>query len=63
MDPVVPILHEPLFAKAVTANGSTPLLQQRTMAEFGHCDFTTAQTVDGFETLARWVATGVRPTV
>jgi hypothetical protein len=31
------------------------------MAEFGHCNFTKAQSADGFDTLARWVATGVRP--
>ena len=61
LDPLVPWFHEPRFAESVAASGGSSLLVQRSVPAFGHCNFTTAQMVDGFETLARWVETGVKP--
>lgn len=61
LDPLVPWFHEPQFARLVDGAGQSSLLLQRRTAAFGHCNFTTAEMVDGFEALARWVETGVRP--
>ena len=60
-DPLVPFVHEALFAQSVTAAGTADRLLQRNAPGFGHCAFTTEQMVDGVESLARWVETGSRP--
>ena len=61
-DPLVPFrLHEPPFAKLVEGTGTSSLLSQRKVTEFGHCTFTTAQMMDGFDALAQWVRTGAKP--
>lgn len=60
-DPLVPFFHEGLFADIVRRSGSSASLFQRSVDGFGHCAFSTEQMVDGFEALADWVETGVRP--
>lgn len=60
-DPLVPYFHEGLFADIVRRSGSSESLLQRSVGGFGHCAFSTDQMVDGFESLARWVETGVKP--
>lgn len=61
-DPLVPWrLHEPPFAALVGGTGTSSLLSQRTVSAFGHCTFTTAQMMDGFDALAQWVTTGAKP--
>jgi pimeloyl-ACP methyl ester carboxylesterase len=61
-DPLVPFsLHERPFADLVGAANQSPLLLQRGVDTFGHCTFTTQQMVDGFQALAGWVETGVKP--
>ena len=60
-DPLVPYFHAGLFGDAVRRSGSSELLLQRSVSGFGHCAFSTDQMVDNFESLARWVETGVKP--
>ena len=60
-DPLVPFFHEGLFADIVRRSESSDALLQRSVGGFGHCAFSTDQMVDGFESLARWVETGVKP--
>jgi pimeloyl-ACP methyl ester carboxylesterase len=62
-DPLVPFFHEARFAASVAGAGSSGLLLQQSVGGFGHCAFSTEQMVDGVESLSRWVATGVRPTL
>ena len=51
-DPLVPYpIHEPPFAKAVTDAGSSAMLVQRAVANYGHCNFLTSVVLDGFTTL------------
>ena len=60
-DPLVPFFHEGQFAQVVTSRNDSNNLLQRSVPAFGHCAFTTDQMVDAFESLAGWVATGVKP--
>lgn len=61
-DPLVPFrLHEPAFAARADSMGTSSLLSQRTVTAFGHCTFTTSQMMDGFDALAQWVTTGIKP--
>ncbi|HET7187510.1 MAG TPA: hypothetical protein VFI52_05120 [Gemmatimonadaceae bacterium] len=61
-DPLVPWrLHEPAFAARVDSTGTSSQLLQKTVAGFGHCTFSTSQMMDGFDALAQWVTTGIKP--
>lgn len=60
-DPLVPFFHEAEFAQSVSAANDSSLLLQRSYSRFGHCAFTTAEMIDGFQALAGWVNTGVKP--
>ena len=61
-DPLVPFsVHEPAFAGLVQGANQSSLLLQRTVDGFGHCTFSTQQMVDGLQTLAGWVTSGVKP--
>jgi pimeloyl-ACP methyl ester carboxylesterase len=60
-DPVVPIFHEAQFANAVTTNGSSSLLLQRTVNAYGHCNFSVTDMTSAFQALTSWVETGVKP--
>jgi pimeloyl-ACP methyl ester carboxylesterase len=60
-DPVVPLLHEELFADIVADAGRSDFLVQRIVDEFGHCNLSPAQQVQALNDLAEWVETGVKP--
>jgi hypothetical protein len=58
---VVPFGHEAEYSETVTAAGRLPLLVQRSVDTFGHCDMTPAQTLDAFLALVDWVEIGTVP--
>jgi pimeloyl-ACP methyl ester carboxylesterase len=60
-DYLVPLFHEPEFKGIVDRAGASSLLLQRTVQNYGHCNFETSVVVSSFQTLANWVATGVKP--
>ena len=60
-DPLVPFFHETEFAQGVSQAHDSRNLLQRSFDRYGHCAFTTAEMVDGFQALAGWVNTGVKP--
>lgn len=60
-DPLVPFFHEAEFAASVASRNDSGRLLQRSYDTFGHCAFTTAQMVDGFQAMESWVRTGVKP--
>jgi len=60
-DYLVPSFHEPAFAGIVSSAGSSSMLLQRTVQNYGHCNFPTPLVVSSFQTLANWVTTGVKP--
>ncbi len=61
-DPVVPQLHDAAFRASVAAAGKADLLLQRPVSGFGHCRWSTSESLAAFQDLVRWVETGVRPT-
>jgi pimeloyl-ACP methyl ester carboxylesterase len=67
-DPVVPIFHEDIYQQAVAAAGKSDLLVQRTVMQYGHCQFadedaaSVAIALQAFEDLVNWVENGVTPT-
>ena len=64
-DPIVPFLHESLYASKVSAAGTTDLLTQQTVDRYGHCAFTLTEVQAAFTTLLQRVsgaaAVAVRP--
>jgi pimeloyl-ACP methyl ester carboxylesterase len=60
-DYLVPFFHEPAFAKIAADAGASSMLLQRTVQNYGHCNFQTSVVVSSFQTLANWVTTGVKP--
>ena len=60
-DPLVPFFHEAALADAVADAGASSMLLQRTEYNYGHCNFPTSVVVASFQTLVRWVTTGVKP--
>jgi hypothetical protein len=60
-DYLVPLFHEPAFAGIVDRAGASSMLLQRTVQNYGHCNFQTSVLVSSFQTLADWVRTGVKP--
>jgi pimeloyl-ACP methyl ester carboxylesterase len=60
-DPLVPFFHEPALAQAAASAGASNMLLQRGVPNYGHCNFPTPLVVSSFQTLATWVATGVKP--
>ena len=60
-DPLVPYFHEPAFGQTVAAAGTSSMLLQRGVPNYGHCNFPTSVVVSSFQTLANWVTTGVKP--
>jgi pimeloyl-ACP methyl ester carboxylesterase len=60
-DYLVPLFHEPAFLEIVRTAGATSMLLQRTEVNYGHCSFPKKVVVSSLETLATWVATGVKP--
>ena len=60
-DYLVPFFHEPAFATIAADAGASSMLLQRTVQNYGHCNFDTPVVVSSFQTLAEWVSTGVKP--
>jgi pimeloyl-ACP methyl ester carboxylesterase len=51
-DPLVPYpIHEPAFGKAVSDAGSSAMLIQQAVPNYGHCNFLTSVVLDGFKAL------------
>lgn len=60
-DWLVPFAHEAAYRDIVTAAGNAGLLRQRTVDDYGHCEFSGATTFSAFVELVTWVSTGVAP--
>ena len=60
-DYLVPSFHEPAFAGFVSSAGSSSMLLQRTVPNYGHSNFSTPVVVSSFQTLSNWVTTGIKP--
>lgn len=60
-DPLVPYFHEAAYAQVVAEAGTSAMLLQRAVANYGHCNFSTSLVVSSFQTLVDWVETGVKP--
>jgi pimeloyl-ACP methyl ester carboxylesterase len=54
-------VHEPAFHDIVKSAGALDMLLQRTVPNYGHCNFDTPIVVGSFQTLVNWVTTGVKP--
>jgi hypothetical protein len=51
-DPLVPYpIHEPAFAQAIANAGSSPMLIQQAVPNYGHCNFPTSVVLDSFKKL------------
>jgi len=57
----VPFKHQQLYRLAAQASGNGDRLVQRAIRAAGHCDFTGAELVEGFNDLVAWEKTGVKP--
>jgi len=60
-DPLVPFFHEQALAGIVASAGTSSMLLQRGVPNYGHCNFPTSLVVGSFQTLVGWVTTGVKP--
>jgi pimeloyl-ACP methyl ester carboxylesterase len=62
-DPIVPFLHESLYASKVSSAGTADLLTPQSADRYGHCAFTLTEVQSAFATLLQQVPTalGVRP--
>jgi hypothetical protein len=47
-DPIVPFLHEALYADKVAAAGASGLLGQRAVTRYGHCAFQQDELLGAF---------------
>jgi pimeloyl-ACP methyl ester carboxylesterase len=64
IDPLVPTMHEDVYAEKVASWGKSHNLVQRISGavEFGHCAFTVEEQMEAFLDLVNWVENGVEPT-
>jgi pimeloyl-ACP methyl ester carboxylesterase len=60
-DAFVPIVLQVSYRKIVDAAGRGDLLVQRAVRRPGHCDFSQAEVMEGFNDLVSWVKEGVKP--
>lgn len=62
-DYLVPYYNEPLFQQIVQAAGSSDMLLQRAVPDFGHCSNAQLRTavVQSFLDLVTWVSSGEKP--
>ena len=61
-DPVVPFWHEAAFAATAAGAGRSDWLVQRSVARYGHCAVSPAETIAAFSALVNWADGGPRPT-
>src|SRR3954463_16523171 len=60
-DPLVPFFHEAALGQIAGSAGTSNLLLQRGVPNYGHCNFPTPLVLSSFQTLVGWVATGIKP--
>ena len=64
-DPIVPFLHESLYAAKVSSAGATGRLTQQSADRYGHCELEQTEVQTAFATLVQQVslaaAVAVRP--
>ena len=61
LDPVVPFWHEAAFAATAAEAGGANQLVQRSIARYGHCAVTPAETAAAFSALVQWAEGGAKP--
>ena len=62
-DRLVPFAHEAAYRDVVTAAGAGAKLRQRTVDDYGHCEFGVDTMVSNFQDLVHWVESGTVPVV
>ncbi len=60
-DPAVPAFHESALAALAAEAGASGNLLQRTALSYGHCNIPPSMVLQGFQDLAAWRTSGVRP--
>jgi hypothetical protein len=60
-DPLVPFFHEPALGEIAVTAGTSNMLLQRAVPNYGHCNFSTPLVLNSFQTLVNWVTTGTKP--
>ncbi|GIE98547.1 alpha/beta hydrolase family protein [Paractinoplanes rishiriensis] len=60
-DLFVPISMEQEYAERAARNGKSRLFVSRAIRGNGHCEFTQAELIEGFNDLTKWIRTGHRP--
>jgi pimeloyl-ACP methyl ester carboxylesterase len=60
-DPLVPFFHEAALGQTAASAGTSNLLLQRGVPNYGHCNFPTPLVLSSFQTLVGWVSTGLKP--
>jgi pimeloyl-ACP methyl ester carboxylesterase len=60
-DRLVPYRHEAAYQAIVAAKGNSAMLRQRTVEDYGHCEFDLGTTISNFQDLVTWVTTGTPP--
>ena len=61
LDPDVPFAHQQALADVVAQARNSKWLVQQHYVRYGHCTFSTAETVRAFTQLVQWAETGVKP--
>ncbi|HVT38870.1 MAG TPA: hypothetical protein VHE78_07490 [Gemmatimonadaceae bacterium] len=60
-DRLVPYRHEAAYQRIVAHRGNSNMLRQRTVEDYGHCEFELATTMSSYQDLVNWVTTGTPP--
>jgi pimeloyl-ACP methyl ester carboxylesterase len=60
-DRLVPYRHEAAYQQIVARAGRAKWLRQRTVEDYGHCEFDLGTTMSNFQDLVQWVTTGTPP--
>jgi pimeloyl-ACP methyl ester carboxylesterase len=60
-DRLVPYRHEAAYRARVQAAGAGVNLVQRSVNQYGHCEFPVSDVMSNFQDLVRWVDGGVQP--
>jgi pimeloyl-ACP methyl ester carboxylesterase len=60
-DRLVPYRHEAAYQQIVARAGNANMLRQRTVEDYGHCEFELATTISNYQDLVKWVTTGTPP--
>lgn len=60
-DWLVPSAQDAAYARIVAAAGNSGMLRQRTVDDYGHCEFSGQATIGAFLEMVTWVNTEVTP--